>query len=208
MKKTETSRPAAATTRRRPASKSGDGRSASASVVDPNEVRVADVMQRDVTVLSRNDTIRQAAERLEDVHISGAPVVDDAGRLVGVLSLSDIARSEHVRDTGLSARFEGRDATGSESYDREEPLDEELFPTEDYYEQVQGDLLVDDWMTPGVIQVAPDMTLAQVCRVLLDEDIHRVFVVARDKLVGVLSTEDVVRLLAAPAPTKQRPELR
>ncbi len=90
----------------------------------------------------------------------------------------------------------------------EEPLDEELFPTEDYYEQVQGDLLVDDWMTPGVIQVAPDMTLAQVCRVLLDEDIHRVFVVARDKLVGVLSTEDVVRLLAAPAPTQQRPELR
>ncbi len=52
----------------------------------------ADVMTRDVVTLSPDMTVEVAAERLVQRGISGAPVVDARGRLVGILSESDILR--------------------------------------------------------------------------------------------------------------------
>lgn len=169
-----------------------------ATVVHPGQVPVRDVMRGEVLTLRVDDSIRSAAEQLEEARVSGAPVVDAAGSLVGVLTLRDIARSDHVSEEGFSTRAEGRspedpvrtmDAVGE---------DEVEFPTEDYDERLLGRVRVAEWMTPGVIAVAPDASVAAACRRMLDESIHRVFVVERGRLLGVLSTEDIVRLLAEP----------
>ncbi len=79
-------------------------RPAAAKAVDPTRILVRDVMQTDVLVLHPDDPVRTAAEQLEDVGASGAPVVDAAGKPVGVLTLADIARGEHVSDDGVAAR--------------------------------------------------------------------------------------------------------
>jgi len=166
------------------------------SVIDPARILARDVMQTDVLVLRADDPIKSAAEQLEEFSISGAPVVDAGGRLVGVLTQSDIARSEHVTEVGVVARpSRDLEAVADEA---EADDDAEVFSTEDYDEAVLGRLRVADWMSPGVIEESPDATLAKVCRRMIDEGIHRVFVVERERLVGVVSTEDVVRLLAAP----------
>lgn len=168
-------------------------------VVDATKIFARDVMRPDVLVLHADDTIKSAAEQLEEIRASGAPVVDAAGKLVGVLTQSDIARSEHMSDDGVEARpVLPLDEVPPVEIDEDAEEDEEVFPTEEYAEEVLGRLRVADWMSPGVIQVPPDMTLAAVCRRMLDEAIHRVFVVERDRLLGVVSTEDVVRLLAEP----------
>ena len=109
-------------------------------VVDPRRILAREVMVTDVLVLETEDHIKEAAERLEELHISGAPVVDAAGHLVGVLTLSDIARSEHVSDSGVSTRIESRSGETLEGMIDELGEDEELFPTEDYDTQVLGGL--------------------------------------------------------------------
>jgi CBS domain-containing protein len=187
-------------------------RPAAGNLVDPTKILARDIMRPDVLVLRADDTIRSAAEQLEEILASGAPVVDAAGRLVGVLTQSDIARSEHVGDDGVQARparalaAEPPAAAADEDVDE----DEEVFPTDEYDDEVLGRLRVADWMSPGVIQVPPDLTVAAVCRRMLDEAIHRVFVVEQKTLLGVVSTEDVVRLLAEPSKrgVRRRPAKR
>lgn len=183
-------------------------RAVAANLVDPTRILARDIMRPDVLVLRADDTIKSAAEQLEEIRASGAPVVDAAGRLVGVLTQSDIARSEHVGDDGVQARLaptiDDVPPAGASVDDGVVDEDEEVFPTDEYDEEVLGRLRVADWMSPGVIQVPPDLTVAAVCRRMLDEAIHRVFVVERKTLLGVVSTEDVVRLLAEPPKRRVR----
>jgi CBS domain-containing protein len=171
--------------------------------IDPGKVLARDVMRTDVLTLLADDSIRDAAEQLEEIHASGAAVVDDSGRLLGVLTLSDIARSEHVDDQGVATRL--RAELEPDRSTEVEGVDEDLFETDDFRDRVVGRVRIADWMSQGVTSVSPKATLAAVCRIMLDEDIHRVFVLDGDRLCGVISTKDVVRVLASPVAADRQP---
>jgi predicted transcriptional regulator len=87
---------------------------------------------------------------------------------------------------------------GEESVDELDP-DEIFFVKEDYSAEVVDTDRVADWMTPKVISVAPDAAIEEVCRVMIEEHIHRVFVAEKGKLLGVISSFDVVRHVARAA---------
>jgi predicted transcriptional regulator len=57
-------------------------------------LKVKDVMSRDVSSISPNQMLSEVATILMANHISGAPVVDDRGRCVGVLSALDYVKRE------------------------------------------------------------------------------------------------------------------
>jgi CBS domain-containing protein len=158
------------------------------------EVRAKDLMQTEVVQLSPEAPVEEAVRTLEEYNVRGAPVVDDAGKLVGMLSLHDIASSEHLREGRLSTRRgERRLAEPLEVADDE---DEWIEPSEDYSPETLGRETVADWMRPGVISVAPEASLKEICRVMEKESIHRVLVTERGRLKGIVSTIDVVRFLA------------
>lgn len=156
-----------------------------------------DVMQKEVVTLSADATAKEAIELFEEYHISGAPVIDASGALVGVLSASDVARGEHLADDRI--------ATERYEYFMQDPLDEEIddfpfesetFPQEDYSPEAMRGETVRDWMSPHVVSVAPDADMGTVCETMVRESIHRVLVVENDRLRGILSTFDIVRFLA------------
>jgi CBS domain-containing protein len=60
---------------------------------DTRHATVGDVMVLDLVVVRANAPIEQAAELMDRHHISGLPVVDAAGTLVGVVSQTDIVRA-------------------------------------------------------------------------------------------------------------------
>jgi CBS domain-containing protein len=129
-------------------------------------MRVADVMQTDLKVVRGGDSISDAVALLADSHVSGVPVVDEAGHLVGVLSSSDI----------LEALAEHNDPAARES--------------------VFDETLVQDLMTPRPQSISPDATLRDAAQRLLYLEVHRLFVERAGKLVGVVSTSDLVRAMA------------
>jgi len=166
------------------------------SAIDPTKLLARDVMRTDLLTLRAEDSVESAVDLFEEYHVSGAPVVDAAGRPLGVLSASDIARRDHVREGRVAA-----DRTGglSDIYDDElegADLEGELFNREDYSTDLLGRVRIGEWMSEGVVAVEPDTTLAETCRIMTDESIHRVFVVEGGQLRGVVSTFDVVALLA------------
>jgi CBS domain-containing protein len=148
----------------------------------------AELMTDQVVSIPETAPLREAITLLIDRGFSGAPVINDAGRPVGVISQSDIV----VHDRN------------SVAYARPVP---EYYLRSDLRAQVGEDVggfqveavdrtLVRDVMTPVVFSVRPDATARQVIEEMLSLRVHRLFVIDRDGvLVGVIAMSDILRRL-------------
>lgn len=160
------------------------------------DLRARDLMRTEVACLSPEDTIESALQSFEELRISGAPVVDGAGRMVGVLTLSDVARPEHTSGDRLETAPREFDLAEESEGAGDELPGEVFFAKEDYSVEVRGRELVSDWMAEEVLSVRPDAPLSEVCEAMVNQGIHRLFVTQGDKLVGVVSSFDVMRAVA------------
>jgi len=144
-----------------------------AELMMPNPVSIRDVA-----------TIKEALALLTDHGFSGAPVIDKAGRPVGVLSRSDLLVHEREKVEYVKS---------PEFYD---PADfAEKVPAGFQVERVDR-TMVRDVMTPVVFSVAPETTAKSVVSQMLGLKVHRLFVVDESGvLVGVISALDVLRQL-------------
>jgi len=148
-----------------------------------------DVMNPDLITVPADMTVAELAEFLVENEISGVPVEDAEGRLVGVVSLSDVARSLTGRDEAVITH---RD---SDYYLRSW---EERFNAEDLagLRVAESDETVGEIMTPSVLAVDEEMPVSRVAAKMIDARIHRLLVTRDRKVVGILSTTDLLGLLA------------
>jgi CBS-domain-containing membrane protein len=149
----------------------------------------AELMTTRVASVRENATLREALALLIDKGISAAPVIDAAGRPVGVLSRSDLL--VHDRETAELLRKE------PEFFHREELKTAGGEPLGRGFQVEKVDRTwVRDVMTPAVFCVAPDTPAPRVVHDLLRLEVHRLFVVdGTGVLVGVISAMDVLRHL-------------
>jgi acetoin utilization protein AcuB len=129
-------------------------------------MQVSELMQRAVKTVKLDAAVNDAVMTLADSHISALPVVDHAGRMVGVISSTDILTSE----------AEAEDPAAREA----------LFE----------DTQVRDIMTLHPMTVSPSTELREAAQQMLYAEIHRLFVVDGDRVVGVISTTDIMRAVA------------
>lgn len=155
-------------------------------------VTAADLMRTDVLRLSADMPIQEAVEHFEEYRITGAPVVDEVGRLVGFLSLRDIATSDHLRDGRIEVERGAWPEGSGDEFDEGEGWGE----SDDYSPAVLGKETVQDWMNPELITCAPETKLKDLCRLMVRESVHRVLVVEDGSLKGIVTTFDVVRHIA------------
>lgn len=130
---------------------------------------VGDLMALEPIVVRADAPLSEAAKLLERHHISGLPVVDGAGSLVGVISQTDLIRARTTEH--LWANWPG--------------------------------LAVRHLMSSPAITVHRDETIGEAARLMEHNQIHRLVVVSdTDELlpIGVLSTSDIVRLIAEEGP--------
>lgn len=82
-----------------------------------NRIKVRDIMSPNPITIPENHTIEEAAEVLYDHHISGAPVLDAKGRMVGLVSQDDLFKAlmsmTGVKRRGIHLSFEVEDRPGS-----------------------------------------------------------------------------------------------
>jgi CBS domain-containing protein len=129
-------------------------------------VRVADLMQRKVKTIASDATVAEAIVSLADAHISGMPVVDGTGRVIGIVSSTDVLTAE--------AEAGDRDA-------RQALLDATT---------------VRDVMTPRPYTIAPEEDIREAACQMLYGEVHRLFVAEGDQVVGIITTTDIVRAVA------------
>jgi CBS domain-containing protein len=129
-------------------------------------MRVGELMERQVKTVGSDTSVAEAVVSLADAHVSGMPVVDGTGRVIGVLSTTDV----------LAAEAEAGDPGARQT----------LFEN----------TMVRDIMTRHPYTIAPSEDVREAARQMLYGDVHRLFVAEGDKVVGVISTTDIVRAVA------------
>lgn len=149
-----------------------------------------DLMTQQVVSVTEDAPLRDAIVTFVDRGFSGAPVVNDAGRAVGVISLSDIVV--------YNRNNVGRARPMPEFYSRSDlrtAAGEEL---SGFQIETVDRTRVRDVMTPAVIAVRPDASAREVIEEMLLLRVHRLFVIDRHGvLVGVVSMSDILRALIA-----------
>jgi CBS domain-containing protein len=142
-----------------------------------------DSMTRTIHEIRADRTIEELAAFLTEHHISGAPVVDKYGKLVGVVTATDIV--EDRNETGEAARVEGGrgDLEGYASLDELAGI----------HVKNEG-RLVCDIMTPTVFTVPEDLSLGEVARAMVSGHIHRLFVTRGKEVVGIICALDLLKL--------------
>jgi CBS domain-containing membrane protein len=137
------------------------------------EVRVADVMSRQVRTLGRNDVLKLADDVMQMARIRHLPVLDEDGALAGIVTQRDLFRGALARALGY----------GQTAQDR-----------------LLGMLRVKDVMTNHVETCSPDTPLAEAGRMMSDRKIGCLVVVdAAGTIAGILTEADFVRHVIAGA---------
>ena len=121
----------------------------------PTDVRARDLMRTQVVTLNPDASIREAVQTPQDDHLGGVPVVDAAEKVVGFLSLADIARIEHLQGDRVSEMRGDRQLANpvGDALEEEALDDEEFFGRDDYSPEMLGRETVGQWMTRGVVSV-------------------------------------------------------
>lgn len=151
---------------------------------------VARYMTTDVVAVQATDPVPDAVRRLVEAGVDGAPVVDDEGRLIGMLSASDVMVQDahlHLPTAialfGVSMNLPGQAAR----YDHD--LRRALASS------------VAGLMAPDPLTIAPDATMSDAATRLHDADVSRLPVVdAAGRLVGIVARGDVLRYLVDGGP--------
>ncbi|HXG09196.1 MAG TPA: CBS domain-containing protein [Gemmataceae bacterium] len=145
----------------------------------------ADLMTPNPVSIHHGATVPEAAAFLAARGISAAPVIDEAGRPIGVVSRTDILQRQGQRAVYL---------VGSPEY--YERLERPVFSEDGARDEAPNRVTVRDVMTPVVFCVGPETPAAKVVEKMLALEVRRLFVVdGAGVLIGVVSAIDVLRKL-------------
>ncbi len=125
---------------------------------------IKNLMTTNVITLKLSDTLYTAEKRLRSNHIRHIPVIDD-GKLIGLISLSDLKRISFI-----------------DAYNKEGTVDTAIYNM----------LSVEDLMIKNPITVTPDTTILEVSKLLASKEFHSLPVVENEKLVGIITTTDLL----------------
>lgn len=149
--------------------------------------RVKDVMNPDIMTVADDMTTDELARYLTEHEISGAPVVDGQGHLIGVVSMTDIGRQ-------MAEPSEFSSSARSEFY-RDTP---DYLSLEDLAQRFVEEraVAVRDVMTPVVHQVAASAPVSQAAKMMIQHHIHRLVVTEGREPVGIITSMDLLRVVA------------
>ncbi|MDP1809646.1 MAG: CBS domain-containing protein [Actinomycetota bacterium] len=147
------------------------------------EILARDIMTTEIVTLGPEQTVTEAAKILSEHHISGAPVLDNGGNLLGIVSENDLIIQDvklhfphyiQFLDSyiylGSLAKFEStlKKAVAAK---------------------------VKEIMTPDVTTTVPEASIEDVATLMVRQNVHLLPIMKDSHLVGVVSKGDIVRSL-------------
>ena len=146
-------------------------------------MRAREIMTSPVITLRENDTLATAARILVEKRVSGLPILDAEGKLVGVLTMTDLTPRDgevphsDVKAIQLFRRWLGPGGI-AEAYGEAEKIP------------------LKDVMQVDLVTAAPDAEIEHVARLMLDNGVNHIPIVEGERVVGIVTRHDYLRLAA------------
>ncbi len=145
------------------------------------DIKVAEVMRRDVATVHPESPLTQVVELLLDKDYTALPVVDNDGKVVGMVSDNDLLTRGGMRVTISLKRATDLDFVRGLHESLESPS-----------------RTVSEVMTTEVVTVPPEIILGRAARLMVEKHLKRLPVVdANGKLLGILGRLDILSTIAA-----------
>jgi CBS domain-containing protein len=149
------------------------------------QLKVRDIMTTPVTSLLGTDTLKDATIKLAVENLSGAPVVDEDFRLIGILSEYDILKviMDHEESINLKNPVLHLLAMPMDVID-----DPQLKEAADKISKTK----VEDIMIKDVLTTTANTEIIDILRVMVEKDVSRVPVLEKGVLVGIVTRGDII----------------
>jgi CBS domain-containing protein len=146
-------------------------------------LKAKDIMKKELLTVTPDTRITEAAKILLDQRINGLPVVDAAGRLVGIICQSDlVAQQMRMPVPSVFNLLDGLIPLGSPaSFDKE-------------VRKIAA-IKVSEAMSANPVTVSPETGLEEIATLMVSRKFHSLPVLQEGKLVGIIGKEDVLRTL-------------
>ncbi len=133
------------------------------------ELKVKDIMSREVQTVERNDQLGVADKRMSEQRIRHLPVLDMDGSVCAVVSQRDLFRGALLRNLGYGSRAE---------------------------DALMKQIVVKEAMSGSLYTTTPETSIGAAAQIMLEQKIGCLPVIEDGKLVGIVTEADFVRLVA------------
>lgn len=159
-----------------------------AETTERRRLTARDVMHTEMLTVSRNTALSEIERLLGEHRIGGVPVTDEAGHILGIVSMRDLlerySQDPDTRPGRGSFRVSEQDLNTSDG-------DDDL----DFDRPASGEDTAADIMNADVHSVTPDTRADEVARTMIERRIHRVLVEEKGRYIGLITSFDLLRAL-------------
>jgi len=151
------------------------------------ELKARDVMTDTLVMLEIEMTAREAGGLFKRSRITGAPVIDDVGHVVGILSVTDLMALDagtDIRAKKASGHFHPADLVPS-------AMDEPQKDVAPWAERKVSEIMVTEFVSTA--SATPVSTIATL---MLQKKIRRVLIIDNNRLVGIVTQTDILKVVA------------
>lgn len=146
-----------------------------------------EIMTPSIKAVPQSWTMDHLARFLTDNEITGSPVTDDNGDIVGIATLKDITEFRWS-----SQRFD----QAAKELTPEEEREARQLRMVIFEEMGRVPVEVRDIMTPIITSVTEQTAVRDIAELMMQEHLHRVFVTKNDKITGIITTYDMLKLIS------------
>jgi predicted transcriptional regulator len=148
-----------------------------------------DIMNKSVITVEADMTVHELACFFTEKMITGAPVINGSGKLVGVVSVTDIIRNDAQRIWIASQRHENEYYL--HGWEDEFNYDE----VNDLHLEEDEGLKVHNIMTPVIFNVQETTPISEMADMMINGRIHRLLVTQGSKVIGIVTTLDMLKAI-------------
>ncbi len=150
-------------------------------------MKIKDIMIKDVVSLKPTDTVKVAFEKFHEHNISGCPVVNDRGEVVGMFTETDLLRSLNKYQREFRMIYPPYIPIGISFVETKKQ--KKVISTL----QEVGNTAIEKVMRTSVITVSPEESIEHALQLMVENSINRLPVVKSSRLVGIITRGDVIK---------------
>jgi predicted transcriptional regulator len=145
-----------------------------------------EIMTPSIKAVPQSWTMDRLARFLTDNEITGSPVTDDEGEIVGIATLKDITEF----------RWNANRSDADRHLTPEERQEARHLRMVIFEEMGKVPVEVRDIMTPIVLSVDETTPVRDIANIMMREHLHRIFVTRDSKITGIITTYDMLKVIS------------